>query len=513
VEKARRVFELIPYPRSGPFEPSWESLRKYRVPKWYADAKLGIFIHWGAYSVPAFGSEWYPRNMYVKGSPEYEFHLKNYGPHREYGYKDFIPMFTAEEWDPDSWARLFEKTGARYVVLVAEHHDGFALWDCSRTRWCATRMGPKRDLVGELAEAVRDRGLVFGVSYHRAEHWFFFEPGTRIDSDVGDERYLDLYGPAMPASLNPRDPPGPTNIPPDDDFLTDWLLRAAELVEKYRPQVFYFDWWIENPAFEPYLLAFAAYYYNRMERWGLDGVINYKHGAFREGTAVLDVERGTLDDIRREPWQADTSVCYRSWGYIRDHEYKPLEAIIGHFADIVSKGGNLLLNIGPKPNGEIPEDQRRILEGLGSWLAVNGEAIYASKPWKAYGEGPTRISGREFGEREFKFTRGDVRYTVRHTYPYSEVVYAILVGGAEKTVKLKSFSPELRLAGDLVNVELLGYKGRVRWSLEPDGLAVELPEDAHLSYAPVLRITVWRLEEARKLLDRILAAREGRAQR
>ena len=185
MEKARRVFELIPYPKSGSFEPSWESLRRYRVPKWYADAKLGIFIHWGVYSVPAFGSEWYPRNMYVKGSPEYEFHLKNYGPHTEFGYKDFIPMFTAEEWDPDGWARLFEKAGAKYVVLVAEHHDGFALWDCSYTRWCAARMGPKRDLVGELAEAVRERGLVFGVSYHRAEHWFFFEPGTRIESDVG----------------------------------------------------------------------------------------------------------------------------------------------------------------------------------------------------------------------------------------------------------------------------------------------------------------------------------------
>jgi len=179
----------------------------------------------------------------------------------------------------------------------------------------------------------------------------------------------------------------------------------------------------------------------------------------------------------------------------------------------VSKGGNLLLNIGPKPNEEIPEDQKKILEGLGSWLTVNGEAIYASRPWKAYGEGPTRISGREFGEREFKFARGDVRYTARRTYPYSEVVYAILVGGAEKTVKLKSLSPELRLAADPVDVELLGYKGRLRWRLEPDGLAVELPEGARPGPAPVLRITLWRAEEARRILDHVLAAKERRVQR
>ncbi|MEM2678736.1 MAG: alpha-L-fucosidase, partial [Thermofilaceae archaeon] len=158
MEKPRQILRDIPYPSKGPFEPDWSSLKSYRTPKWYIDAKLGIFIHWGVYSVPAFGNEWYPRNMYIKGSPEYEFHLKTFGPHNEFGYKDFIPDFTAENWDPDSWARLFEQSGAKYVVLVAEHHDGFALWDCSYTRWCAARMGPRRDLVRELADAVRDRG-------------------------------------------------------------------------------------------------------------------------------------------------------------------------------------------------------------------------------------------------------------------------------------------------------------------------------------------------------------------
>lgn len=482
MERARAIFGRIPYPSKGPFEPSWESLRSYRVPKWYADSKLGIFIHWGAYSVPAFGNEWYPRNMYVRGSPEYEFHLRNFGPHAEFGYKDFIPNFTAENWDPDEWAKAFERAGAKYVVLVAEHHDGFALWDCSYTRWCAARVGPRRDLVGELAEAVRDRGLAFGVSYHRAEHWWFFEPGARIDSDVNDPRFKDLYGPARPASLNPRDPPGPSNEYPDDAFLMDWLLRAAELVEKYRPQVFYFDWWIANPAFEPYLLAFAAFYYNRMSGWGLEGVINYKHEAFREGTAVPDVERGTLDDIKREPWQADTSVCYKSWGYIRDHEYKPLEVIIGHLSDVVSKGGNLLLNIGPKPDGTIPEEQVKLLSGLGGWLRVNGEAIHASRPWVTYGEGPTRLRGGFFGEREFKFAVGDVRYTCRELYPQGEVVYAIVLKAAG-WVRLRSPVARARELGKrVVSVEILKGGGaadlEAEWSVEGGELTVKLPTSA-----------------------------------
>jgi len=470
------VFESIPAPAGGPFEPSWDSLKRYRPPKWYRDAKLGIFIHWGVYSVPAFGNEWYPRNMYIQGSPEYKFHLENFGPHTEFGYKDFIPDFTAENWDPDSWARLFKRAGAKYVVLVAEHHDGYALWDCSYSRWCAAKMGPRRDLVRELAEAVRDQDLVFGVSYHRAEHWWFFEPGTRFESDVRDERYADLYGPAAKASLNPRDPPGPENMPPDEAFLNDWLLRAVELVERYRPQVFYFDWWIENRAFEPYLKAFAAYYYNRSWQWGLEPVINYKHGAFEEGTAVLDVERGTVEDIKPFVWQADTSVCYKSWGYIRDHEYKPVGTILAHLVDVVSKNGNLLLNIGPRPDGSIPEEQVRILEGVGGWLRHGGEAIYSSRPWRIYGEGPTRIDGREFMERTLAFTGRDVRFTTRHIYPVGEVIYAIVLGDPGGEATISSLGSLIPLAEDVKRVELLGGEARLEWRREEDGLKIRFLE-------------------------------------
>ncbi len=474
----------------GPYKPCWESLKSYKVPRWFTEARFGIFIHWGVYSVPAFGSEWYPRHMYIPGKPEYRYHVENFGSHDRFGYKDFIPMFTAENWDPDEWAKLFERAGARYVVLVAEHHDGFALWNTSYSRWNSVLMGPKRDVVGELAEAVRRRGLIFGVSYHRAEHWFYFEPGMRIESDVRDPRYRDLYGPAMKASLNPRDPPGPENIYPDREFLNDWLLRAIELVDKYRPQIFYFDWWIENPAFEPYLRFFAAYYYNKAEKWDLGVVINYKHRAFPEGTAVLDVERGKLGDIYPYPWQTDTSIDYKSWGYIKDAKYKSADIVIRDLIDIVSKNGNLLLNIGPKPDGSIPEEVKRILMDIGEWLGINGEAIYASRPWRIYGEGPTKPIAGEFIEgKEPPYTSYDIRFTTRDIYPYGETLYALTMAmpiGVEE-ITIKSLGTYFRLGREIEFVEILGSGEKVDWRLDVDGLRIRMPKTT-LKHSIVIKI-------------------------
>ncbi len=215
---------------AGPFAAHWDSLHAYHVPAWYEDAKFGIFIHWGVYSVPAFGNEWYPRNMYLQGSPEFEHHLKTYGPQSQFGYKDFIAQFTAEKFDPDHWAGLFRQAGAQFVVPVAEHHDGFAMYDSALSDWTAAKMGPKRDLIGELAVAVRKQWLIFGLSSHRAEHWWFFNGGMAFDSDVQDPRYAGLYGPAQPKTLQPN-----------EEHLDDWLARACEVVDKYRPQVVWFD--------------------------------------------------------------------------------------------------------------------------------------------------------------------------------------------------------------------------------------------------------------------------------
>ncbi len=305
-------------PKITRYEPTWESLKQYQAPQWYMDAKFGIFIHWGVYCVPAFGNEWYPRNMYQPGTPEFEHHVKTYGPQNKFGYKDFIPMFKAEKFDPAAWAELFRKAGARYVMPVAEHHDGFAMYDCSFSKWNSVKMGPKRDIVGELAAAVRKEGMVFGLSSHRAEHWFFMNGGRKFASDVQDPQYEDFYGPAWdyPTDMKSEWKSLDWKPRPHAKHLEDWLARTCELVDKYQPQVVWFDWWIEQTVFQPYLQRFAAYYYNRGLEWGKGVAINYKNESFPMQAAVYDIERGQLSGINPHFWQTDTSISKNSWGYV-----------------------------------------------------------------------------------------------------------------------------------------------------------------------------------------------------
>ena len=459
----------------GPFQPTWESLENYRVPEWYVDAKFGIFIHWGLYSVPAFGNEWYPRNMYIVDSPEFKHHLATYGPHTQCGYKDFIPMFKAESFDPDHWAGLFRKAGAKFVVPVAEHHDGFAMYNCGYSEWCAAKMGPKRDMIGELAEAVRRQWLVFGLSSHRAEHWWFFDGGMQFPSDVQEPRYAGLYGPAQPRSTQPH-----------EAFLEDWLLRSCELVDKYQPQLVWFDWWIEQPYFAPYLRKFAAYYYNRGAQWNRGVAINYKHQAFPERAAVYDIERGQLTDIRPLFWQTDTSISKNSWSYVQNQNYKTAASIIGDLVDIVSKNGALLLNIGPRPDGTIPEPEEEILLEIGGWLAINGEAIYGARPWKVFGEGPTQVIGGSFGDTKRQaFTAQDIRFTTK-----GDVLYAVILGWPERgEAVIQSLSSNLKLyPGEIGTVEMLGVKEPLRWVRSARGLRVKMPAEQPCDHAVVLRI-------------------------
>jgi alpha-L-fucosidase len=500
---------------SGPFDSDWASLKGYKVPSWYEDAKFGIFIHWGAYSVPAFGNEWYPRRMYLQDSEEFKHHRETYGPQARFGYKDFIPMFKAERFDPDQWAGLFRKAGAQFVVPVAEHHDGFAMYDCSFSEWNAARMGPKRDIIGELATAVRRQWLVFGLSSHRAEHWWFFNGGMQFDSDVQDARYAGLYGPAQPETL-----------PPNEEFLDDWLARTCELVDKYQPQIVWFDWWIEQPVFQPYLQQFAAYYYNRAAQWKRGVAINYKHNAFPEGAAVFDVERGQLSDIRPHFWQTDTAISKNSWGYVQNHDYKTAEAIIGDLVDIVSKNGALLLNIGPRPDGTIPEPEQEILLNIGRWLAVNGAAIYGTRPWKIFGEGPTPVVEGSFNDtKREKFTSQDIRFTTRGDTLYAVVLAwpdtgritiksladdSALYPRAIEKVALLSQSPQNEAKQAEPSASLLaasqqeavyhpdlegssdfapGSQQPLHWTRNRDGLTIELPSRKPCDYAFILEIS------------------------
>ena len=472
------------------YEPTWESLQQFTVPEWYQDAKFGIFIHWGVYAVPAYGNEWYPRNMYIQGSPAYEHHLKTWGRHTEFGYKDFVPLFKAEQFDAAEWAELFKRAGARYVVPVAEHHDGFCMYDSALTRWNAANMGPQRDIVGELAQAVRKEGLVLGVSSHRAEHWWFMNGGMQFPSDVQDPPYADLYGPAQPGPAagdrvawkhkdwQPR---------PHAAYLEDWLARCCELVDHYRPQVFWFDWWIEQIVFAPYLQRFAAYYYNRGLEWNKGVAINHKYDSFPEGTAVFDIERGQLAGIRDAFWQTDTSVSKNSWSYVTEQHYKTIPSLIHDLVDIVSKNGALLLNIGPKPDGTIAEPEQKMLLEIGRWLAVNGEAIYGTRPWFTYGEGPTQVYEGAFQDTKREgFSAQDIRFTTK-----GDALYAIVLGWPEngETV-IKSLNAQAPYrAGAVQQVEMLGTDQPVEWSSEAEGLKVVLPAVQPCEHAFTLKLT------------------------
>ncbi len=471
----------------GPYQDTWESLSRYNVPEWYRNAKFGIFIHWGIYSVPAFGSEWYSRNMYVKDSPEYKHHLETYGKHTEFGYKDFIPMFTADKFDPDAWAELFARAGAKYVVPVAEHHDGFQMYRSEISHWNAYEMGPRRDVLGQLKESCRKKGMEIGASSHRVEHWFFMGHGREYDSDVREPMERgDFYWPAMPEQ-NHHDlysEPMPT-----EEFLQDWLVRCCEIVDKYRPRIVYFDWWIQHSAVRPYLRKFAAYYYNRAARWGSDAVINYKHDAFLFGTAVPDVERGQFADIKPYFWQTDTAIALNSWGYTEHNNFRPAQDILCDLVDIVSKNGCLLLNVGPKPDGTITREDRAVLLKIGEWLKINGEAIYDSRVWRKYGEGPTQVTDGQFSDGIKKnFTSRDFRFTTAGGYLYAFAMKCSESGEyCIRSLGIQDASRQANFHGIIRNAEVLGCNEKPRWSRDQEGLHIS---SGFVSDSPV----VFRLE-------------------
>lgn len=484
-----RLAEIRSVANAGPFKANWESLAGYQIPAWYQDAKFGIFIHWGAYSVPAYGSEWYPREMYTKGAPKkvFEHHVATYGPQDKFGYKDFLPKFKAEKFDPVAWAKLFKDAGARYVIPVAEHHDGFPMYASAYTNWDASEIGPKRDIIAELAKTIRAEGLHFGVSSHRAEHWWFYGGGRQFPSDVQDERFRSLYGPARD-----RKESEDGKTPPDKAFLDDWLLRTSELVDKFQPEVIWFDWWIAQPAFSQHLQTFSSYYYNRASKGQNMGAINYKKfggESFPDTAGVLDIERGGLADIRSLYWQTDTSVSKNSWGYITNQDYKTVNSLVDDLIDIVSKNGCMLLNIGPRPDGTIPEKEQEMLREMGSWLKQNGEAIYNTRPWTKFGEGSTKVmDGTMHNDAEDKrkdFNADDVRFTRN-----GDTVYATILAwpGDSATFTIRSFTPAALPKG-VKEVALLGTSDTLKWTHDDKGLHVTLPAKAPGQHAFVLKVS------------------------
>jgi alpha-L-fucosidase len=464
--------------KNGKYKDDWDSLKNIEVPDWYAKSKFGTFAHWGIYSVPAFGNEWYPRAMYIKGSKEFEHHVKTYGEHKKFGYKDFIPMFKAEKFDPDEWLDLFEKAGAKFHTVVAEHHDGFQMYKSDISHWNAFEKGPKRDILGEIKAAADKRDIRLGVSSHRIEHWWFMNGGKKFDSDVGQNlREGDLYWPSMPenddlGSKTPMTFMSPEHKDLSRRFAEDWLVRCCEIVDNYKPATFFFDWWIQVEPLKPYLKKFAAYYYNKMEEWGKIGIIQYKFDAMMFGSAVIDVERGQFGDLKPFPWQTDTSIARNSWGYTENNDFKKTPEILRDFVDIVSKNGCMLLNVGPKADGTIADEEKKVLCEIGDWLKINGEAIYNANTFKVFGEGPTEVFTREgdFTDAKEKcFTDEDIRFTQN-----GGNLYAIALKYPENgIINIKSLGAKSNIFyGFIRDISVLGFDEKPEYELTDEKLTI-----------------------------------------
>lgn len=477
------------------FEANWESIEKnYKDPEWFNKTKFGIFVHWGAYTVPAFGSEWYPRQMYMdtavfnaqlgtgrKGpSKEYLHHKKVWGDQKDFGYKDFIPMFKAEKFNANEWIDLFKAAGAKYVIPVADHHDGFAMYKSNTTRWNAYDMGPKRDVLGELFKAGREKGMIMGTSSHFAFNWSFYNKKAHFDTT--DPEFADLY------SSKGTD----LTQPVSDEFKQRWWERTKDVIDNYHPDILWFDFYLDIPDFADMRPKLAAYYYNKGIEWGKEVVLqdkNFSHEAFPEGTVIYDLERGKLPGIRKLPWQTDTSIGKNSWSYVTNWKSKTANQLVDDLVDIVSKNGCLLLNVGPKADGTIPEDQKEILLQMGEWLKINGDAIYDTKYWDTFGEGPTEVkkghhsegNNQDLSAKDIRFThKGKNLYAIALDWPEDgKVNITTLAKGSEHSKEI-----------NIESVRVLGSEETIKWKQTNEGLIVTMPSEKPCYYAYTINIVL-----------------------
>ena len=477
----KRVHELNDSVQEGPYRAEWASLEEYNeAPEWFRDAKLGIYFHWGVYSVPAFGSEWYPRHMHLKDRPEYKHHAKTYGEPTEFGYHDFVSRFGADNFDADRWATLFEEAGARFAGPVAEHHDGFSMWDSEVTPWNAADRGPKRDIAGLLADAVRERGMRFIATFHHARNNLWKKNGEWTGHYSGVKKNF-------PSLLENPELHMLYGYMPREQFLDFWLAKLKEVVDQYQPSLVWFDSWLDEVP-ESYQKRYLAYFYNSADKWGKDVVVTRKQDDLPLEVSVEDYEKGRADRLTERPWLTDDTISKGSWCYTEGLKIKSLNTVLDTFIDIVSKNGVLLLNISPKADGTIPERQKKVLRGLGDWLDRNGEAIYGTRPWKTFGEGPTRLEKGGHFVGHLEYTASDVRFTRSKD---GHTLYAILLDwpGTNERVTMKSVSADNLPNGvQIEDVSILGHEGDIDWKMTGDGLAVTMPGTAIEDRAVALKL-------------------------
>ncbi|NLR68799.1 alpha-L-fucosidase [Chitinophaga varians] len=512
----------IPRMASGPFQPSWESLAQYQVPDWFRDAKFGIWAHWGPQCQPERG-DWYARGMYQEGSDQYKYHIQKYGHPSKFGFKDVINEWKAENWQPEELVALYKKAGARYFMAMANHHDNFDLYDSKYHRWNATRLGPKKDIIGGWAKAAKKEGLPFGVTVHASHAWTWYEVAQRSDksgpyagvpydgkltkSDGGNSWWRgydpqELYAQNHPLSKDSLDNGsmgrhwdwGNGASIPDKAYCENFLNRTVELIDKYGPELVYFDdsalplWPISDAG-----LKIAAHLYNTsIKRHGkLEAALFCKVLNEQQRKCMIwDIERGQSNEIEPLPWQTDT--CIGAWHYDRrlfdNKRYKSAKTVIHTLADVVSKNGNLLLNIPVRGDGSIDSEERAVVEQIAAWMQVNSEAIYGTRPWKVFGEGPAMesavaLNAQGFNEGKGKpFVAEDIRFTTK-----GKTLYAFLLGWPANNTALVKTLRASDQAGKVQQVSMLGA-GALKFQQTPDGLTVQLPEQPPCKEAFVLKI-------------------------
>ncbi|HEX8415444.1 MAG TPA: alpha-L-fucosidase [Sphingomicrobium sp.] len=474
---------------SGRFQATPESLKTYRTPEWFRDAKFGIWAHWGPQAVPRAG-DWYARQMYIYGHPQYEHHLKHYGHPSKVGYKDIIPLWKAEKFDPDALMDRYKAAGARYFVSMGVHHDNFDLWNSRHHRWNAVAMGPRRDIVGDWKAAAAKHGLRFGVSEHLGPSYAWFYTSHLYDQvaplggvayDGADPRYADLYHPA-------HDEPfrwGRSWYAQNPAWHRRWFDRITDLLDSYEPDFLYTDGGL--PFGEVGRTMLANFYNRNTSRHGgqLEAVYAYKDlgtGEFYKEAGVEDVERGVMAGINPLPWQTDTSIG--DWFYSDGYQYKSTASVIHMLADVVSKNGNLLLNVVLYADGSLPPEPQRFLDEMAAWMNRNGEAIHGTRPWRIHGEGPTKPAVGAFRE-DVAYTPQDIRFTTR-----GDTLYAITLGVPQGPLAIRALGRSSPHAPRPVKaVQMLGNDRPLSFAQSDDALTIQVPADmGPVDHAAAFRI-------------------------
>jgi len=457
----------------------WESLKQRNpAPDWFRDAKFGIYFHWGVYSVPAFGNEWYPRNMYNKSgdnrrpgpSREYTHHVETYGDPNKFGYPDFVPMFKAEKFNADEWAELFKKAGAQFAGPVAEHHDGYSMWASKQTPWNAKDTGPKRDITGELAKAIKSRGMKFVTTFHHARNNLH---QIEKDGKLVWSGHYEFVKRDFPALL--EDPKNAImyGYMPREKFLEMWKGKLIEVIDNYQPDLMWFDAWLDEIP-DQTKMEYLAYYFNKANEWGKEVIVTFKDKDLPREVALDDYEKGRADKLTDFVWLTDDTISKGSWCYTEDLQIKSTAEVLRTFIDIVSKNGQLLLNISPMADGTIPDNQKEVLLEMGQWLSKYGEAIYGTRPFVEFGEGPTQMEkGGGFVRMKGIYGLEDIRYTRK-----GDTVYAIVLGwpGENKAITMNMFGQGGK-AQDIkvTNVSMLGTDESIKWERQDSGLIVTTP--------------------------------------